>query len=253
MRDKIIDALGVGPKRWVVEIGPGPGALTGPLTERCARVVAVELDRDLAAALPEVVPRPKRLEVRLMDGAGLDYAEIARAAGQPLLVVGNLPFNAAAPILRRALEQGSLLERLVLMFQREVAIRLCAAPGTKDYGLLSVVTQQRARVKRLFDVAPGSFRPVPRVAASVVRLEPTQVLGDCCLKVHDTLVSAAFAQRRKTLKNSLRARAPWDWDLIRNQLEEADIPDGYRAEAVGVAQWAEVSKALCRALGSCAS
>lgn len=251
VRDKILNALDPGPERWVVEIGPGPGALTGPLTERCARVVAVELDRDLAAALPEVVAHPERLEVHLLDGARLDYAELARSAGQPLLVVGNLPFNAAAPILRRALAQGSHLERLVLMFQREVAIRLCADPGTKDYGLLSVVTQQRARVKRLFDVSPGSFRPVPRVAASVVLLEPESKLGECCMAVHDTLVSAAFAQRRKTLRNSLRARAPWAWDLVRDQLIDADIPESYRAEAVGVAKWAQVSRALCQALGNC--
>lgn len=251
VRDKIIAALGPTPSDWVVEIGPGPGALTGPLTERCAHVVAVELDRALAEALPTAVSRPGVLEVRVADGARLDYAPLARAAGRPLLLVGNLPFNAAAAILRRALDQGPHLERLVLMFQREVAVRLCADPGSRDYGLLSVVTQQRARVTKLFDVAPGSFRPAPRVAASVVRIDPEPALGPCCLAVHDALLRAAFSQRRKTLRNSLRARAPWPWPLLESTLQEAGVELDHRAEVISVARWAALAKRLCQALGTC--
>lgn len=251
VRDKIIAALGTTPSHWAVEIGPGPGALTGPLTKQCAHVVAVELDRALAEALPAAVDRPEVLEVRLEDGARLDYAALARAAGRPLLLVGNLPFNAAVAILRHALDQGVSLERLVFMFQREVAIRLCAGPGSRDYGLLSVVTQQRARVSKLFDVSPGSFRPVPRVAASVVRFEPERALGACCLEVHDRLVRAAFSQRRKTLKNSLRSRAPWPWSLVESMVHEAGIPEDCRAETVSVARWAALATRLCQALGRC--
>jgi len=251
VRDKIIAALGATRSHWVVEIGPGPGALTGPLTEQCAHVVAVELDRELAEALPTVVPRPEVLEVLLTDGARLDYAPLALAAGRPLLLVGNLPFNAAAAILRRALDQGSLFERLVLMFQREVAVRLCAGPGSRDYGLLSVVTQQRARVNKLFDVSPGSFRPAPRVAASVVRFEPAPALSPCCLTVHDLVLRAAFAQRRKTLRNSLRAGAQWPWETLEPILQEVGIPLEKRAETVPVAQWAALAQGICRALGRC--
>ncbi len=248
VRDKIIDALAPTPSHWVVEIGPGPGALTTPLSERCAHLVAVEMDRELAEALPRVVTRPEVLEVRLMDGALVDYEQLASDAGGKLLVVGNLPFNAAAPILRRALDQGPYVERLVLMFQREVALRLCAGPGTKDYGLLSVVTQQRARVKKLFDVSPGSFRPAPRVAASVVSLEPAAELDPYCLQVHDKLLRAAFAQRRKTLKNSLRSRAPWPWETLQKALQEVEFPLDKRAETIAVEQWAQVARHLCGAL-----
>ncbi len=251
VRDKIIDALRLTPSHWAVEIGPGPGALTGPLTGRCAHVVAVEMDRDLAQALPATVDRPEVLEVIVADGASLDYAAVAGAAGRPLVVVGNLPFNAAVAILRQALDQGSYLERLVFMFQREVAIRLCAAPGSRDYGLLSVVTQQRARVVKLFDVSPGSFRPVPRVAASVVRFEPYLSLEPCCLVVHDAVVRAAFSQRRKTLRNSLRSCAPWPWAVLEQTLLEVGIPLNHRAETVSVAQWAALSIQLCQALGRC--
>ena len=251
VRDKIIAALGPTQDHWVVEIGPGPGALTGPLTELAGHVVAVELDRDLAEALPASVGRPEVLEVRIADGAQLDYAPLALAAGRPLLLVGNLPFNAAAAILRRALDQGSLFERLVLMFQREVAVRLCAEPGSRDFGLLSVVTQQRSRVSKLFDVSPGSFRPAPRVAASVVLIEPAPTLDPCCLTVHDQLLRAAFAQRRKTLRNSLRARAPWPWPMLEPLLQEVGISADHRAETVPVAQWAALAQRLCSALGRC--
>jgi 16S rRNA (adenine1518-N6/adenine1519-N6)-dimethyltransferase len=251
VRDKIITALGATSADWVVEIGPGPGALTAPLTGRCAHVVAVEMDRDLAAALPRKVDRPEVLEVVVADGAGLDYGALALKAGGPLLVVGNLPFNAAVAILRQALDQGSHLERLVFMFQREVAIRLCSGPGSRDYGLLSVVSQQRARVTKLFDVSPGSFHPVPKVAASVVRFEPDVLLDPCCLAVHDAVVSAAFSQRRKTLRNSLRSRAPWPWELLEPMLQEVGIPSNHRAETVAVMQWASLAKRICGALGRC--
>ncbi len=251
VRDKIVDALAPTRDQWVVEIGPGPGALTGALCARCAHVVAVELDRELAEALPNVVEHPERLDVRVADAARVDYAGLALEAPGPLLVVGNLPFNAAAAILRRALVRPEQVQRLVLMFQREVAQRICAAPGTKDQGLLTVVTQQRARVKRLFDVAPGSFRPAPRVSAAVVRLEPVARLGACCLRVHDALVKAAFSRRRKTLRNSLRAGAPWPWELVLGAAEEAGIPLRDRAEEIPVDRWAALARALCRARGGC--
>ncbi len=251
VRDKIIGALGATTSHWAVEIGPGPGALTASLTGRCAHVVAVEMDRDLAEALPSVVDRPEVLEVIVADGARLDYSVLALAAGRPLLVVGNLPFNAAVAILRQALEYGTHLERLVFMFQREVAIRLCADPGSRDYGLLSVVTQQRARVTKLFDVSPGSFRPVPRVSAAVVRIEPDPQLEPCCMKVHDAVVGAAFSQRRKTLRNSLRSRAPWPWEVLEPLVHEVGICLDHRAETVSVARWAALAKCVCGGLGSC--
>ena len=247
VQEKIIAALCPTPEDWVVELGPGQGAITSPLSERCARVVAVELDRDLAALLPERVPHPEVVEVRHEDGVYVRYDQLRARAGRQLLVVGNLPFNAAVAILRQALEYAQHIERLVLMFQREVALRLAASPNSRHYGLLSVVTQQRARVERLFDVSPGSFRPIPKVAASVLRLRPrSEDLGDLCLRCHDLLVRAAFSQRRKMLRNVLKAQAPWPWVRCEEAFEEQGVSLQQRAENISVIDYARLAMRLCR-------
>jgi 16S rRNA (adenine1518-N6/adenine1519-N6)-dimethyltransferase len=252
VKEKIVAALEIAPEDWVVEIGPGPGALTSRLVARAARVIAVELDPDLAAALPARVTAPERLEVVRADAAGLDWADLAARAGRPVRGIGNLPFNAAAPILRQALDAGGAVARLVLMFQREVALRLVASPGTKAYGLLSVVTQQRAEVRRLFDVAPGSFVPRPNVLATVVRLNPRSGPGSlprCCLEAHDRIVRAAFGKRRKTLRNSLVADAPWPTDRVRELLARCGLDEGLRSEQVPVTAFAALGRALCSVHG----
>lgn len=249
IRDRIVEALDITPGEWVVELGPGPGVLTNPLTERAARVVAVELDAALANALPDKVARPEVLEVLCTDGVGLDYGAIHARAGCPLLVVGNLPFNAASALLRRALERPALLRRLVLMFQKEVAQRLTAGPGSRTYGLLTVVTAARARVTRLFNVSPGSFYPRPKVGAQVVRLEPVaDPMAPRCLTLHDTLLRAVFAQRRKTLRNGLR-RAPWPLEITRAVFAEVGVSLDLRAEAVSVEAYRRLAERLCETLG----
>jgi 16S rRNA (adenine1518-N6/adenine1519-N6)-dimethyltransferase len=252
VRDKIISALDPSPRDWVVELGPGPGALTSPLSERCAHLVAVELDGDLAEQLPQRTARPEVLEILRVDGARLDYTELADRAGQQLLVVGNLPFNAASAMLRRALDDRAHLARLVLMFQREVAFRLTASPRSRTYGLLTVVTQQRATVERLFDVSPGSFRPAPRVSASVLRLIPRRdALPECCLLAQDRFAKAAFSLRRKTLRNGLKARAPWPWSLCAEALEQVGISPDQRAEEISVSEFAQLGRWICGHSGSC--
>ncbi|MFH2007294.1 MAG: 16S rRNA (adenine(1518)-N(6)/adenine(1519)-N(6))-dimethyltransferase RsmA [bacterium] len=251
VRDKIVRALDPGPRDWVVELGPGPGALTSPLSERCAHLVAVELDGALAQQLPSRTARPEVLEILGVDGAQLDYAELAGRAGRQLLVVGNLPFNAASAMLRQALDQRTHLARLVLMFQREVALRLTAAPHSRTYGLLTVVTQQRATVERLFDVSPGSFHPAPRVSASVLRFFPRDALPPCCLLTQDRLAKAAFGQRRKTLRNGLKARAPWPWTTCSEALDQVGISPDQRAEEVSVAEFARLGQWICRQSGAC--
>lgn len=245
VRDKILAALDPSPTDWVVEIGPGPGVLTSPLTERAFQVVAVELDSRLAKELGGRVARPDRLEVVRLDAAEFDYKGLAERAGSPLLVVGNLPFNAAAPILRHALTFGASIERLVLMFQREVTQRLVATPGRGSYGLLSVVTQQRAQVTKLFDVAPGSFLPRPKVSAGVLLVTPRQdPLPPCCLLAHDLLLRNAFAHRRKTLRNNLRV-SPWPWEQVAGWLEAEGIRPEQRAEEVSVLTWARLAARAC--------
>jgi 16S rRNA (adenine1518-N6/adenine1519-N6)-dimethyltransferase len=131
------------------------------------------------------------------------------------------------------------------MFQWEVALRLAAGPGHGSYGLLSVVTQQRARVERLFEVAPGSFRPVPKVSAGVVRLTPhPRGLAPCCLETHDRLVRLVFAHRRKTLRNNLR-KAPWPWEQALAWLEAEGIRPEQRAEELAVATYARLAEKAC--------
>jgi len=249
VRDKILAALESADTDWIVELGPGPGVLTAPLSERCAHLVAVELDEQLAARLPQVVPQPARLEVRCEDGAHLDYHEIAQRARQRLRVVGNLPFNASTAMLGRALAFREDLERLVLMFQREVGARLVAREGSRRYGRLTVVTAARARVRRLFEVAPGSFAPAPKVAATVLGLDPRRdALADCCLDQLDGLASRVFAHRRKTLRNGLRG-APWPWSLSEALLDAEGLEARQRAEQVSVASFERLARALCEARG----
>jgi len=249
VRDRIVDELAPGRQDWVVEIGPGSGVLTSPLTERAAHVVAVDLDDALAAALPTRVARPEALEVLCEDAARLDYEAIHARAARPLLVVGNLPFNAASAMLRRALERPSLVRRLVLMFQKEVARRLTAAPGSRAYGLLTVVTSQRAEVVRLLEVSPGSFWPRPKVAAAVVRVEPVRrPMTPCCLQIHDALVRAVFGQRRKTLRNGLR-RAPWPLEITEPVFDKIGVSLDLRAEVVSVQAYRRLAEALCEEMG----
>lgn len=252
VRDKILVALAAGSDDWIVEVGPGTGMLTSPLTRLSARVVAVELDQGLALALPERVECPEKLEVVVQDGTAVDYHHLAARASRPVRVVGNLPFGAASAILRRALDQPGAIQELILMFQREVAHRLVARPATRSYGALSVVSQQRAGFRRLFDVAPGSFRPKPRVWASVVRIVPLGEAGlsPCCLACHDKLVRAAFGMRRKTLQNCLK-KAPWPWSLLLRALELAVVDPGFRAQQVSVSQYAVMAEFLCQQSGCC--
>jgi 16S rRNA (adenine1518-N6/adenine1519-N6)-dimethyltransferase len=249
VRDKILAALEPADTDWIVELGPGPGVLTAPLSERCAHLVAVELDAELATRLPQVVPQPARLEARCEDGVHLDYHEIAQRAGQRLRVVGNLPFNAATAMLGRALAFREDLERLVLMFQREVGARLVAREGSRRYGRLTVITAARARVRRLFEVAPGSFAPAPKVAATVLRLDPRRdALAGCCLDQLDNLTSRVFAHRRKTLRNGLRG-APWPWSLSEALLHAEGLEARQRAEQISVCSFERLARALCEARG----
>jgi 16S rRNA (adenine1518-N6/adenine1519-N6)-dimethyltransferase len=165
-------------------------------------------------------------------------------------VVGNLPFGAANSMLRRALDQASHISRLVLMFQREVALRLVAAPGTPAYSLLTVVTQQRAEVRRLFDVSPGSFSPRPAVSAAVVEIRPWSPprLAPCCLEIHDELLRAVFGHRRKTLRNGLRRRAPWPAAIGLAVLDQLGISDQRRPQELSVEDYRRVAQQRCQRL-----
>lgn len=209
---KLVDLVAPQPTDIILEIGPGRGALTLALADRCLRLVAVEVDRDLASRLRSVVPAS--VEVVEGDILRVDLLALVRrlasmpGAGGPVRIVGNLPYNISSPILVRlvalAREMAGAVGDATLVLQREVADRVAARPGGGDWGPLGIAIQRAAHVRRLGTLPPGAFRPAPRVHSAVVRLDfrpaPVPSAGEAPL---DALVRALFTRRRKTLRNAL--------------------------------------------------
>ena len=220
----------------LVEIGPGRGALTYPLLERAGSLAAIELDRELIPLLRAGAATRGELELFNADVLEFDFASLGEA---PLRVVGNLPYNISTPLLFHLLESLALFEDMHFMLQKEVALRLVAAPGSGDYGRLSVMLQQRCDCHYLFEVAPRSFRPPPKVDSAVVRLEPlSSPRFDAGDPAHfAAIVRTAFGQRRKTIGNSLKPL------LGRERILACGIDPGLRAENLSVADFARLSRA----------
>jgi 16S rRNA (adenine1518-N6/adenine1519-N6)-dimethyltransferase len=209
----------------LVEIGPGAGALTAPLIARAGCISAIEIDRDLAAALRERYTQ-QQLQLFEADALDFDYASLP----PPLRVVGNLPYNISTPLLFRLCEYAERCRDMHFMLQKEVVLRMAARPSTPDYGRLSVMVQHWFAVTRLFDVPPGAFRPPPKVDSSIVRLVPRrrEERGDVDVDRLRRVVTAAFSQRRKTVGNSLADFAD------RESLVRLGIDPGARAENLGL-------------------
>ena len=225
--------------RTVLEIGPGPGGLTASLlASDAARVVAVERDPRFLPPLQELAERhPGRLTLVPADALRFDPAPLA--ADGPLLVVANLPYNVGTELLLGWLHRLELFERLVLMFQKEVALRLAAAPGTADYGRLAVLAQRLCVVERLFDLPPTAFTPPPRVSSSVVRLVPRPDRPEPeALAALEAVTRAAFGQRRKMLRASLRSLSP-DTEAL---LAAAGIEATRRAESLSLAEFERLAE-----------
>jgi 16S rRNA (adenine1518-N6/adenine1519-N6)-dimethyltransferase len=197
--DAIVACIDPKPSDVMVEIGPGLGAMTGPLAERCGRLTVIELDRDLAARLRR---RPE-LDVIEADVLGVDFRAIAERLGARLRVVGNLPYNISTPILFHLLGAVDRIEDQHFMLQREVVERMGAAPGTKAYGRLSVMLQWRYDIEAVLDVPPDAFDPPPRVESAVVRMQPLPQSAPVDAARLGELVAVAFSQRRKLLRNTL--------------------------------------------------
>ena len=201
--DAIIDAIDPQPGEAVVEIGPGLGAMTFPLAERCDRLTVIELDRDLAARLRK---RPE-LNVIESDVLRVDFAalalELAGRAGRKLRVVGNLPYNISTPILFHLLDAVDHVVDQHFMLQKEVVVRMAAGPGSRDYGRLSVMLQWRYAIEAVLDVPPEAFDPPPRVDSAVVRMRPVPAPEGVDPALLGELVTVAFSQRRKILRNTL--------------------------------------------------
>jgi len=191
---QIVEAIAPARDDRMVEIGPGLGALTRPLLTRLARLHVVEIDRDIVARLRAEFP-PERLDVNEGDALKFDFS----ALGSGLRVVGNLPYNISTPLLFHLARYAERVRDMHFMLQLEVVERMVAAPSTAAYGRLSVALQARFRMKKLFNVGKGAFRPPPKVESAVVRLEPLPEI----LKIDEDLLRRAFSARRKTLKNAL--------------------------------------------------
>ncbi|HTQ14129.1 MAG TPA: 16S rRNA (adenine(1518)-N(6)/adenine(1519)-N(6))-dimethyltransferase RsmA [Rhizomicrobium sp.] len=227
----------------VYEIGPGPGGLTRALLmEGAARVVAVERDERCLAALAEIAAAyPGRLEIFSDDALKIDEA---KRLTPPVRIAANLPYNVGSALLVKWLTGGiwpPFWKSATLMFQREVAERLVAAPGNKSYGRLSILAQWRARAKILFDVSPRAFTPPPKVTSSVVRLEPLpEPVAPARLADLEAVTAAAFGQRRKMLRQSLKSLAPGTEAFIR----AAGLDPTARAETLSIADFAALARQL---------
>jgi 16S rRNA (adenine1518-N6/adenine1519-N6)-dimethyltransferase len=197
--DAIVDLIAPQPGQALIEIGPGLGAMTNPLLARCEKLTVIELDRDLAQRLRA---RPG-IAVIESDVLQVDFAALALAHGQPLRVVGNLPYNISSPILFHLLGVADRVVDQHFMLQKEVVERMAAGPGTKDYGRLSVMLQWRYDIESVLDVGPESFDPPPRVDSAIVRMLPLPDAPGVAPTLLSELVRVAFSQRRKLLRHTL--------------------------------------------------
>ena len=243
---KVVDAIHPARNDSFLEIGPGRGALTRPLATRAGHVVAVEIDRDLAAALEgENIPN---LRVIQSDFLTLDLEAALRDERPPLRVAGNLPYNVSSPILftlLKAANDGRFFSDATLMLQKEVADRLAATPGGKEYGALAIQVARTADVGRVLTLPPGAFRPPPKVTSAVVHLRfrpPSVDVGDP--QVFERIVRGIFLQRRKTLANALRPVADSLGRPAAQLLERAGVDGRLRPEALTLDDIARLSRAV---------
>jgi 16S rRNA (adenine1518-N6/adenine1519-N6)-dimethyltransferase len=252
---RIVDALGDVSQSTVLEIGPGRGMLTSLLAKRARRLIAVELDRVLAAQLRLQFGMTRNVEIIEADILAVDFDSLfgpkpglsrpgIDLKPQPVKVVGNLPYYITSDILLRLFSFSKYLDSIVIMVQREVADRIAAKPGGSDYGMLSATAQLYARVENLFTLPPGAFVPPPKVHSSVLRLtiEPQQeklgVAGDGFID----FLRLSFGQKRKTLWNNLKAQ--YDGTELKRALAAASVKPTARAETLSLQQSAAIFRAL---------
>lgn len=246
---RIVDTAAVGPSDAVLEIGPGLGALTDVLVERAAVVRLVEMDAELAERLRTRYAERPHVRVVTADVLDCRLEGLWGDVGRPGIVVSNLPYNVSTPVLFRLLEWSGTFPRAVLMIQREVAARLVAPPGTPERGVLSVLVQARASVRRCFDVAPASFHPPPRVRSTVIEVSwsSTPAVPVAEWDGFRRVVRAAFGKRRKMLRNALRDAAPEERlpaAVVDDALAASGLDPTARAETLSIDDFLRLSRAL---------
>ena len=236
--ERIVACIAPQASDLLVEIGPGQAALTRPLLAGGAELHLVEIDRDLVTKLRDQFSGYDSVTVHECDALQADLS--AMTGGRPFRLVGNLPYNISTPLIFHVLQWHTLIRDINFMLQKEVVERMAAGPGSRTYGRLSVMTAYRCDVTPLFDVAPESFSPVPAVHSSIVRLnplaEPSADAGS--LQNLERVVTAAFSQRRKTLRNSLRAL------FTAEQICAVGVDPAQRAEQLSLSQFAALARTL---------
>ncbi|HVG55726.1 MAG TPA: 16S rRNA (adenine(1518)-N(6)/adenine(1519)-N(6))-dimethyltransferase RsmA [Vicinamibacterales bacterium] len=243
---RLVDSLSPSPDDVFLEVGPGRGALTVPLAGRVRRIVAVEIDRDLAGMLQE--QRWPNVMIEQADFLDVDVHELLRDERKPVRVVGNLPYNVSSPILFKLLHaaaEGRAFSDATLMLQKEVADRLAAVPGTKAYGTLAIQVSLLADVERVLTLPPGAFRPPPKVMSAVVRLRfrpAREDVGD--LATFERLVRGIFLQRRKRLLNALKPVADSLGRSAADLITAAGVDGTKRPEELSLRDIAQLSRAM---------
>ncbi|MGN8897068.1 16S rRNA (adenine(1518)-N(6)/adenine(1519)-N(6))-dimethyltransferase RsmA [Flavonifractor sp. HCP28S3_F3] len=242
----IADASGADEHCGVLEIGPGIGPLTVQLAQRAGRVAAVELDKSLLPILDETLAPYDNVTIIPGDAMKLDLAALAaeQFPGLTPLACANLPYNITTPVITALIEAGCF-QAITVMIQREVALRICAAPGSADYGAFSLFCQYYTTPELLFQVPPECFLPAPKVTSAVIRLVPRQTPPQDLVeeKLFFRVVKAAFAQRRKTLLNTLSSSlgSSLDKDGLRQAIQEAGLSPDVRGERLGIAEFAALA------------
>lgn len=235
--EAIVEAISPAKGQHLVEIGPGRGALTKPLLSRCDWLDVIELDRDLIPLLRKQL-NDEQLNIHEADALRFDYRSLQKD-GESLRVIGNLPYNITTPLLFHLLAQGDCIEDMCFMLQREVVERICAQPGNKQYGRLSIMMQHQCQADLLFTVPPEAFEPAPKVESAIIYLQPLKqrVGGEVDLDVMGKLVTTAFSQRRKTIANTLK-------NMITTEVfEQVGIDPTQRPETVSVASFVALTRA----------
>jgi len=237
--NRIISAIHPLADEHLVEIGPGQGALTGLLVASGCQLDVIELDRDLVPGLLAAHGTSTRFTLHSADALKFDYAQLGHGQ-RSLRIVGNLPYNISTPLIFKLLKNASIIRDMHFMLQLEVVNRMSARPGSKAWGRLGIMTQYHCQVESLFEVPPSAFSPAPKVQSAIVRLAPwaKSPWADCDEAVLRRVVLAAFAQRRKTLRNNLKGI------LNDSQLEQLGIDPGARSEMLELSQFIAMANAV---------
>jgi 16S rRNA (adenine1518-N6/adenine1519-N6)-dimethyltransferase len=237
--DQIASAIYARPDDHLVEIGPGQGALTEALSDSGCQLDVIELDRDLVPGLLAAFSLNPRFKLHSADALQFDFASLSQPP-KTLRVVGNLPYNISTPLIFKLLENASLIQDMHFMLQLEVVNRLAASPGNKHWGRLGIMTQYHCQVEALFEVPPAAFSPPPKVQSAIVRLTPwkTSPWAPCDETQLRKVVQAAFAQRRKTLRNNVKGL------IDDSALEALGLDPGARAETLELSQFIDITNAI---------